>query len=591
MKVSYFLLILLFTFLGISCQTVKKNTKINNEKIVLYQMMVRLFGNQNQTNTHYGSKEENGVGKFDDITTVALTEIKNLGVSHIWYTGILEHATMTDYTTYGINLDDGDVIKGRAGSPYAIKDYYDVDPDLASKVELRIEEFEALIKRTHALDLKAIIDFIPNHVAREYQSDKKPAGVRDFGEDDDTNKSFSTTNDFYYIPREQFLVPTQEGLNLPQFEGDIRDGEFGENPAKATGNNIFSANPSNQDWYETVKLNYGIDYQNGNKAYIDPIPPVWKKTKEILLYWAEKGVDGFRCDMAEMVPVEFWNWVIPQVKIKYPELIFIAEAYDPVVYEKYLTIGKFDYLYDKVGLYDALKPLIKNEEEADVEQIRKSRSFIKEYQNRFLSFLENHDEERIASEGFAKNPIYAQPAMVVSATISGGPIMLYFGQEVGEPGEGNEGYGGEDNRTTIFDYWGVPEHQKWMNEGKFDGGGLSITQKHLRSSYERLLQFVKNDPVIANGTFTEIEVSSNTTKKIYAFIRSFENKHVLVVANFNRDPVSVNIKLPKELLNTKDQTLTINKVLTEDSFQANSFHKGISLQIEPSFAQILKFEL
>src|SRR3546814_850318 len=150
MKIANCLLIILFAALSMSCQTMKKNAEVNKEKVVLYQMMVRLFGNQDQTNAQYGSKEENGVGKFDDITTFALSEIKKLGVSHIWYTGVLEHATMTDYTTYGISLDDRDVVKGRAGSPYAIKDYYDVDPDLAVKVDQRIEEFEALVKRTHA---------------------------------------------------------------------------------------------------------------------------------------------------------------------------------------------------------------------------------------------------------------------------------------------------------------------------------------------------------------------------------------------------------------------------------------------------------
>lgn len=355
MKVVNCLLIVLLVSTTISCKTVKENTEVNKEKMVLYQMMVRLFGNQNQTNAFYGSKEENGVGKFEDITTTALSEIKELGVSHVWYTGVLEHATMTDYTAYGIALDDGDAVKGRAGSPYAIKDYYDVDPDLAVRVDQRIEEFEALVNRTHAVDLKVIIDFVPNHVARRYHSDKKPAGVRDFGDADDVDKSFSTSNDFYYIPGQPLVVPVQENLSFPQFKGDIRDGKFDESPAKATGNNVFSANPSDQDWFETVKLNYGVDYEDGDKMYFEPIPPVWEKTKEILVYWARKGVDGFRCDMAEMVPVEFWNWVIPQVKREFPDVVFIAEAYNPMVYEEYLTLGKFDYLYDKVGLYDALK--------------------------------------------------------------------------------------------------------------------------------------------------------------------------------------------------------------------------------------------
>lgn len=591
MKIANCIFIVLLVTVVTSCQTVKKNTETNKEKVVLYQMLVRLFGNENQTNTYYGSKEENGVGKFNDITSTALAEIKKLGVSHIWYTGVLEHATMTDYTAYGIALDDGDVVKGRAGSPYAIKDYYDVDPDLAINIDQRVEEFEALIKRTHALDLKVVIDFVPNHVARNYISDKKPSDVSDFGENDNKNEAFNANNDFYYIPEESFHTPT-EGIAFPQFNGDSRDGNFDETPAKATGNNTFSASPSTQDWYETVKLNYGVNYLNSEKTYFTPIPPVWTKTKAILLYWAEKGIDGFRCDMAEMVPVEFWNWVIPQLKIEYPEIIFIAEAYNPMVYKEYLTTGKFDYLYDKVGLYDALKPLIKNEESADVKLIRNSKEVIQGYQNQFLSFLENHDEERIASKGFADNPIYAQPAMVISATISGGPIMIYFGQEVGEPGKGNEGYGTEDNRTTIFDYWGVPEHQKWMNGGKFDGGGLSEEQKDLRSFYGKLLRFVKNDAAIVEGRFTELNIPSSTPKKLYAYIRSFESQHVLVIANFNRDSnLNVTITLPEELLKHQDQSLDINNILTGNSFYVNSLYKGIPIHIEPSSAQILKFEL
>ncbi|HSU51797.1 MAG TPA: alpha-amylase family glycosyl hydrolase, partial [Segetibacter sp.] len=339
---------------------------IVDNKLIIYQMMVRLFGNKNTTNKFYGSKEENGVGKFNDITDKALDELKKLGISHVWYTGVIEHATMTDYTAFGIKYDDPDIVKGKAGSPYAVKDYYDVDPDLAVDVKNRMEEYKALIKRTHAHGLKVIMDFVPNHVARTYNSDAKPAGVQDFGENDDKTKAFSPLNDFYYIPSQPFIVPQDVDAGGPDFHHPMKDRKFDENPAKATGNDVFAAKPGINDWFETIKLNYGVDYQGNRKTYFNPIPPVWAKMRDILIYWAKKNVDGFRCDVAEMVPVEFWNWVIPQVKKVNQKIIFIGEAYDPKKYSNYLTEGQFDFLYDKVGLYDALKRLIKDEPNADV---------------------------------------------------------------------------------------------------------------------------------------------------------------------------------------------------------------------------------
>ena len=141
--------------------------------------MTRLFGNQTTTNKAYGTLEENGVGKFNDINETALKGIKELGTTHVWFTGVLEHATLSDNTKLGIPLDDADVVKGRAGSPYAIKDYYDVNPDLAVDIKNRVQEFEQLINRTHAQGMKVIIDFVPNHVARFYKSEAKPEGVKD----------------------------------------------------------------------------------------------------------------------------------------------------------------------------------------------------------------------------------------------------------------------------------------------------------------------------------------------------------------------------------------------------------------------------
>ena len=531
MKKSTLFLVLLACSLAAKAQV---NEAISNHKLVIYQLLPRYFGNTNATNKLYGSKEENGVGKFNDITPKALQELKKLGINYVWYTGVVEHATMTDYTAYGIKQDDPDIVKGKAGSPYAIKDYYDVDPDLAVDVKNRMEEYQNLINRTHAEGLKMIMDFIPNHVARTYQSDAKPAGVIDFGAQDDKTKAYSPQNDYYYIPEKNFVVPAGTEAGGAQFSHPLKDGKFDENPAKVTGNNVFSEKPSIDDWYETMKLNYGYDLQNG-KNYLDPVPPVWTKMRDILVFWANKGVDGFRCDVAEFVPVEFWHWVIPEVRKINPNMVFIAEAYDPSKYATYVSYGGFNYMYDKVGLYDALKPLIKNEANATVATMRKViQSQEGGLSNHMLRFLENHDEERIASKGFAQKPEYAKAAMVLTATLGSGPVMIYSGQEVGEQGAGIEGFGGDDNRSTIFDYWGQPQHQQWLNGGKFDGGLLSPAQKSLRTFYQQLLTLVQSNKAIQSGTFTDVSAELGLGNTAMAYVRSTDSERVLVLANFSR---------------------------------------------------------
>lgn len=566
-----------------------------NHKLIIYQMLVRLFGNKNAHNQYYGSIEANGTGKFNDISGKALDELKVMGVSHVWYTGVIEHSTMTDYSAFGIRPDDPDVVKGKAGSPYAIKDYYDVDPDLAENVSRRMQEFEDLVERTHRHGLHVIIDFVPNHVARTYHSDAHPAGVRDFGVDDDIARDFSPLNDFYYIPGKSFIVPAGTEAGGPDFHYALKDGKFDESPAKATGNNVFSASPSIDDWYETVKLNYGVDYQHGEKKYFDPVPPVWKKMRDILLFWAAKGVDGFRCDVAEMVPVEFWNWVIPQIKAAKPGLVFIAEAYNPREYRKYLTVGHFDYLYDKVGLYDALKRLIKNDTTANVKDISALCSGEnKNLSSRMLRFLENHDEERIASSGFASNPWYAVPAMVMTATLSGGPVMVYFGQEVGEPGKGVEGFGKQDNRTSIFDYWGVPEHQKWMNNGAFDGAKLSPDQVRLRNFYSALLNFSASSDAIKKGRFMELTNQKKFNNRMYAFLRYTSAERVLVVANFDRKKaLKSTILLPGEVVSAlakkHEKAVEITDVLHHSTYFLKVLKSGIPVNVGPSEALILTF--
>jgi glycosidase len=516
-------------------------------KIVIYQMMTRLFGNKTAVNKAHGTIEQNGVGKFNDINDAALKAIKAMGVTHVWYTGVVEHAVLTDYTQYGIPLDDADVVKGRAGSPYSIKDYYDVNPDLAVNVPDRLKEFDQLVDRTHSQGLKVIIDFVPNHVARRYASDAKPPGTKDFGEDDDDSVSFKPTNNFYYLPGTSFKVP--RGYNsLGQNLFPTKDGMFDETPAKATGNNVFNAQPDINDWFETVKLNYGVDIQNGNKTYFDPIPDTWIKMKDILTYWANKKVDAFRCDMAEMVPVEFWHWVIPKIKEVNPEIIFIAEIYNLDQYRNYIQTGGFDYLYDKVLLYDTLRAMINGERSsADIPQIQKR---LRGINHNMLHFLENHDEQRVASRFFANDPWKAVPAMVISAVIDQGPVMIYFGQEVGEPGNGAEGFSGDDGRTTHFDYWGVPEHQKWMNNGAFDGGLLTAEQKQLRQFYVDLLSLASKNVALTQGNYIDITeqniTAGNFDRKVHAFLRFSGAERLLVVTSFNDSDQEVKIQIPRE---------------------------------------------
>lgn len=554
------------------------------DKLMIYQMLPRLFGNTRSQNIPFGTIEQNGSGKFNDINQKAIDGIKELGLTHVWYTGVIAHASLTDYSKYGIPTADADVVKGRAGSPYAIRDYYDVDPDLAVDVKNRMKEFEALLERTHKNGLKVIIDFVPNHVARSYESKAKPAKVIDFGAQDDKTVAYHPRNDYYYVPGKNFVAPVDTNVN--DGLASLKDGRFSESPAKATGNNVFSEAPSKNDWYETVKLNYGVDYQNNNQTHFDPIPPVWTKMRDILVYWSNKGVDGFRCDVAEMVPVEFWNWVIPELKKVKPSLVFIGEAYDPTAYETYLTKGKFDYLYDKVGLYDGLKRLMRNEEHAktaDIDHVWQVESAT--FGNKMLRFLENHDEERIASKAFAANPWLAVPAMVVSATLSGGPVMLYSGQEVGEKAEGISGFSGDDGRSTIFDYWGVPALQQWVNNGKYDGALLSDEQKALRAFYAKLFHIAGQSDAIVSGKHYNLPLENNN--RAYAYFRYTAKERMLIVVNFNREQTfEAALNIPAEVLS--GATAAAAKDLLNDSeVQING--QSIRVKVAPSAAQIIKF--
>lgn len=564
-------------------------------KLIIYQLLPRLFGNTQTLNKVNGSIEENGVGKLNDITDKALQEIKAMGFTHVWYTGVIEHATMTDYTVHGIANDDPDIVKGRAGSPYAIKDYYDIAPDLAVDVNNRMTEYEALIQRTHNNGLKVIMDLVPNHVARTYASDVKPADVRDFGQDDDKSKAFDPHNDFYYIPGQPFVVPSGYNPGGDEFHSPLKDGHFDENPAKATGNDVFSAWPSINDWFETMKLNYGVDYMNGRYGHFDPVPPLWNKIYDILNYWSQKGVDGYRCDMVEMVPTEFWAWVIPKLKAAYPGTIFIGEAYDKNKYGDYIFRGGFDYLYDKVGLYDAIHRLTRNDYGASTWEINNVwNTHCHGIDQHMLRFMENHDEQRIASHYFAGDAWLAVPGMIVTATMNTGPVMIYSGQEVGEPALGNQGFSGDDGRTSIFDYCGVPEHQKWLNNGAFDGANLSESQQNLRSFYQKLLLSVKDNEALSNGLFYELMMTNEHQpgfdQLLYIYLRYTDEQRVLVIANFNRAERGLTVKFPDDLLsklNLNGKT-EFTDLLSEVKFHTDDIRNGMGVRI-PASAGLLRW--
>lgn len=527
-------------------------------KFVIYQVLPRLFSNTQEYCKPHGSIEENGVGKLNDFTDTVLKSISDLGATHIWYTGVIEHATQTDYSKFGIRKDNPYIVKGKAGSPYAIKDYYDIDPDLATSVPDRMKEFEELIERTHKNGLKVIIDFVPNHVARQYHSDAAPTGIEDFSAHDDTSVFFAPNNNFYYIPRQKFS---------PHINLGSGDDAYVEFPAKASGNDCFHAFPNQYDWYETVKLNYGIDHGNGS-THFSPIPDTWFKMLHILRFWASKGVDGFRCDMAHMVPTEFWRWAIKSVKEKYPEIIFIAELYDVSIYRDYIYRAGFDFLYDKVNLYDTLRGI--QCYNISAAQLTNCWQTVDGIANHMLNFLENHDEQRFASKEYAGSAELAIPSLVVASTISTGPTMIYFGQELGEKGQDAEGFSGLDGRTSIFDYWSVPTVRRWYNNGKCNNDKLTVSEQKLRETYSKILKLSTKENAIAKGSFFDIMYVNYTNPtinphNIYAYLRCYESEIIVVAVNFSGNRYLCDLAIPQhafDILGISQGTYPATELLT-----------------------------
>lgn len=609
----------LLSLIIVGCSASKQNntTDISTpKKAVVYQVFTRLFGNQNTTNKAWGTIEENGVGTFNDFTPTALREIKDLGATHIWYTGVPHHAVIRDYTSIGISNDDPEVVKGRAGSPYAVKDYYNVNPDLAVNPKKRLQEFEALIKRSHDAGLKVIIDIVPNHVARKYEGKTNPKGVRDFGADDDTSVEYKRDNNFYYIPGKAFEVPTSDSYQpLNGEQHPMIDGVFDENPAKWTGNGSRLAKPDINDWYETVKINYGVrpdgskDFPElpigyDRKTYRDhyrywigkDVPDSWKKFRDIALYWTSKGVDGFRYDMAEMVPYEFWSYMNSAIKMQNPDAFLLAEVYNPKEYRNYLHLGKMDYLYDKVELYDKLKEIVQGKSNADA--ISDIQAGLSDIDSHMLHFLDNHDEQRLASPEFAGDPHAGKSLMVISTTLGSSPTMVYFGQEVGEPGNENAGFGTR-SRTSIFDYIGVPEHQKWMNGGKFDGGQLSQSQKELRQFYKTLLNFSTKSSALV-GKFGEIHKVNRKNpaygENVYSFVRWSDNEKLIISANISKTASSsFELVIPAEIIaqwQLSDGNYELTDQLVANKKAVLKVTNGIgrvAVSLPPSESVILRF--
>lgn len=521
------------------------------EKIIIYQLFPRIFGNTNSNCVPNSSIIENGCGKFSDISTDILHNLKEFGVTHIWYTGVLEHATKSDYSKFGIYRNSFDYVKGEAGSPYSIKDYYDVDPDLANVIEDRLFEFDELIKRTHDEGLKVIIDFVPNHIAREYYSDSKPEGIIDF----DSNN--------YYLLNDELVLP-------------VSNQTYKEIPAKATGNDCFSETPGINDWYDTVKLNY----ENHS---------TWTKMIQIIDYWAGKGVDGFRCDMAEMVPIEFWNWVIPEIKSIHKDLIFIAEVYTISKYELFLSKGNFDFLYDKSGMYDTLRGIITNDLPASA--LSGVWQSVDKYQHRLLNFLENHDEVRIASDFFAGDPFKALPGLGVSLLLNTSPFMLYFGQELGERGMYSEGYSGLDGRTSIFDYWSIDSVRTWV---------LKREDPPIRTVYKSLLKIATSIDAFTKGGMYDLNYANKDSEYFnnnlnYTFIRYYKSEIYLVVISFSENSCKLKINIPEHFfehidLNNKTISNGICIFPLEFTDETIDFINPFMINTNPYSINIIKFK-
>ncbi len=517
------------------------------QKPIIYQVLPRLWGNSCLKPQKNGSLNENGTGKFSDIDKASLDYLKWLGCSHVWYTGIIRHSTKE--STHGCQASHPQMVKGRAGSPYAICDYYDVNPYLAEDPSNRMGEYEALIHRTHDAGLKLIMDFVPNHVSRDYGKISPVPGHPVLGSHDDKSVHWREENDFFYYPGEKLSLPAEVPAGFEPYE---------EVPAMASGNNCYNSNPGINDWYETVKINY-CDYHT----------ETWDKMYDILDFWAGKGVDGFRCDMVELVPKEFFSWAIDKLKRKYPSVIFIAEVYKKDLYQEYIRQVGFDYLYDKSGLYDSLRAVVEKNVKDDnmpvelwqsASGITRNWQYLGDLQPYMLNFLENHDEQRFASEGFGKDALKTFAPLYVSLFMNTSPFMIYFGQEVGEKGEEEEGFSGRNCRTTIFDWWSISSIQRLRkviaskayeseNLSELVKAGMKEEEAEVFIRFCSATRLAASDQAISKGMTYDLCYCNHGSEgfdkdRHFAFLRDHEDHTIMVAANFSSRPSTMHLTIP-----------------------------------------------
>lgn len=509
-------------------------------KVIIYQMLPRLWGNIGGKNIKNGTLKDNGCGKFSSIDTISLEYLRSLGVSHVWYTGIIRHATAED--SDGCTPSSADWVKGRAGSPYSITDYYDVNPYLADEPENRMEEFHKLVERTHAAGLKVIIDFVPNHVARDYgrfaAAHPAPTGMAALGESDDKSVHWKDSNDFFYYPGIPLALPIQNQTYM-------------EMPAMASGNS-YTSSPGVNDWYDTIKLNY-----------CDTHTETWEKMYDIVNFWAGQGVDGFRCDMVELVPPAFFKWLISRIKKDRPDLLFVAEVYQKTLYSKYIREIGFDLLYDKSGIYDTLRAIVeKNVKDSGVpvedwqsaKRITWNWQSLGDLQPYMLNFLENHDEQRFASDFFGCDARNSYAALYTALYLNNAPFMLYAGEEVGERGMDNEGFSGRDGRTSIFDWWAPSSLTRLYKYIHGEKEALAPEEETMLDTYRKALKFAAEDNAVSKGTFYDLCYCNYASDgfnpdRHFAFLRDFEGETLLIVCNFSKNDADMKISIPEHAFN------------------------------------------
>ncbi|MEG0427423.1 MAG: alpha-amylase family glycosyl hydrolase [Akkermansia sp.] len=519
-------------------------------KPVIYQLFVRHFSNMMRGGVPWGSLQKNGCGRFNDITSDALNQLVKMGITHVWLTGVLRHATQTPHD--GLNEQPSSIVKGIEGSPYAIIDYYDVDPDLAYIPNFRMDEFRDLIERCRQVGLVPMIDFVPNHVSRAYHSTTHLEN--NFGDHDDISQFFTWDNSFFYI---QYGM----GEGTPPFRlphGIWKKEQF---CAKVTGNNAVSWQPGEFDWYETVKLNYGYNFLSspdtcnqlpGFLSPLDSVPKTWRIMDDIIHFWQNYGVGGFRCDMAHMVPMPFWKWLNARARVRDPHLFMIAEAYDDSMKT---TVGDpsvalldsgFNGVYDSQTYHLAHHLYEEDDWANDFDSLNTPTS---PFFHHGVRFIENHDEPRICAPQYwgGVGRIIMPAIMTLLYTSSKGPILVYNGQEVGEEAKGPGGFGGDNGRTSIFDYTCLPRLQQWVDHGHFSDDKLPIEDKKLRTFHANLLCLMRH-PSIDHGEFYGLNWSNMDTPNygrepketksghwVYSFLRHdyASQRTLLIVCNLS----------------------------------------------------------